>query len=55
MKSSPFRAWLQNKWMEYKSEFLRIEGVPCTESPQLYFRRYKWFLKQLYKDDISKL
>lgn len=54
MKETPFRAWLMNKWMEYKSEFLRTEGIPCQDPPELYFRRYKWFLRDLYRDEMSK-
>jgi predicted deacetylase len=47
MKSTPFRIWLNNIWMENKEEYAEIGqlAMPLEE----YFRRYKWWLKREYK------
>lgn len=49
MKQSLFRAWLQNKWMEYRSE---VNAAEVLNSPSEYFQAYKWFLKALYKEEM---
>lgn len=47
MKSSGFRAWLQNIWMENKDEHAEAGelAMPLAE----YIRRYKWWLKREYQ------
>ena len=47
MKNSPFRAWLQNLWMENKDE--HAEAGELAMSLEEYFKRYKWWLKREYK------
>lgn len=48
-----FRAWLQNKWMDYKSDVYEMDGIIVKEQPKEYFQRYKWFLKSLYKQEMK--
>ncbi len=46
---SDFRRYCDNKWFEYKDEVLEWERRVVKESPQKYFNKYKWFLKEKYK------
>ena len=52
MKSSGFRAWLQNIWMENKDEHTEAGelSMPLTE----YIRRYKWWLKREYRQRVDR-
>ena len=54
MKQSHFRAWLQNKWMEYKKEVFCWDGTVVKHGPEVYFDHYKWFLKAQYKEEMKK-
>ena len=47
MKSSPFRAWLQNLWMANADERREMGFGPISLDE--YFRRYKYWLKREYK------
>lgn len=51
---TPFRMWLQNKWMDHKEEVGNWGGVPFTDV-SAYFRTYKWWLKSLYKKEQADL
>lgn len=52
MKSSGFRAWLQNIWMENKDEHAEFHelAIPLSE----YIRRYKWWLKREYRQRVDR-
>lgn len=49
---SPFRAWLQNKWFEHKDEVTMWGGVPPEDS-RAYFLKYKWWLKTMYRKEMT--
>ena len=49
MKQTPFRVWLNNIWMDNKSEHLEFGEVELAMPLEEYFRRYKWWLKREYK------
>lgn len=51
---TPFRLWLQNKWMDHKDEVERWGGRPFTDVGS-YFRTYRWWLKTLYKKEQADL
>ena len=44
-----FRSWLNNMWQEHKKEVLVTTGKPCDYDLGLYFNKYKWWLKKMYK------
>jgi len=48
-----FRSWLANKWMEHKDEVYEMTGKPCDYDLGLYFNKYKWWLKRLYKQEFK--
>jgi len=47
MKQDPFRAWLQNIWMDNKDEHAEMGelAMPLEE----YIKRYKYWLKREYR------
>lgn len=45
-----FRGWLYDKWLEHKDEVLETTGRACDYDLGLYFNKYKWWLKRLYKE-----
>jgi predicted deacetylase len=47
MKTSPFRVWLQNLWMDNKDE--HVDAGELVLPLEEYFRRYKWWLKREYQ------
>jgi hypothetical protein len=47
MKSSKFRIWVQNIWMENCDECLTFLQKPATL--QQYWSRYKYWLKREYR------
>jgi len=48
-----FRAWVMNKWMDYKNEIYEMDGVIVDTEPSVYFKRYKWWLKNQYKLEMK--
>ena len=48
-----FRTWLNAKWLEHKDEVYEMTGKPCDYDLGLYFNKYKWWLKRLYKDECK--
>jgi len=48
-KVSSFRMYCIDKWFEYKEEVLDWEHREVTESPEEYFQKYRWFLKEKFK------
>jgi len=48
-----FRSWLYQKWMEHKDEVYVMTGKPCDYDLGLYFNKYKWWLKRMYKDECK--
>lgn len=53
MKNSPFRHWLNEKWYEHKEEVLLFGGEPFA-NVTLYFQKYKWWLKSIYRSEQKK-
>ena len=54
MKSvKSFRAWLNNKWLEHKSEVYDYTGKPCDYNLGIYFSKYKWWLRRVYKEEMK--
>jgi len=47
MKQTPFRAWLQNLWMQNKDEHMEYNELPLPLEE--YIRRYKWWLKREFQ------
>jgi len=46
---SDFRLWLEKVWQEHKEEVeVYTGGQPCYNR-EVYIKRYKWWLKSLYK------
>jgi uncharacterized protein CbrC (UPF0167 family) len=45
-----FRGWLYAKWLEHKDEVLATTGQPCDYDLGLYFAKYRWWLRRLYKE-----
>jgi hypothetical protein len=52
MKSSAFRIWVQNIWMENKEEYLTLSQLPYTMEE--YWSRYKYWLKREYRYQRSR-
>lgn len=46
-----FRSWLSQKWLEHKDEVYDVTGTPCDYDLGIYFNKYKWWLKHLYKQE----
>lgn len=58
-KSTTFKRWLTEKWYEHKDEIFDWERRITDETPEHYFKKYRWYLKALYKherrqDELSK-
>ena len=49
MIRSPFRAFVYDKWYEYKDEVRTWEKREVEGSPEDYFQKYKWCLKYKHK------
>jgi hypothetical protein len=45
---SHFRRWIMEKWFEHQEE-VYTWGEPPPSDSAAYFRKYKWWLKSLYK------
>lgn len=50
LKKPGFRGWLNDRWLEHKDEVLKYTGQPCDYDLGVYFNKYKWWLKKLYKE-----
>ena len=48
-----FRSWLNQKWLDHKDEVYSMTGKPCEYDLGLYFNKYKWWLKRLYKQECK--
>jgi hypothetical protein len=46
---STFRHWLYNVWLEHKTEILQYSGQDPDYDLQWYFKKYKWWLKKIYR------
>ena len=51
MINSPFRTFVYDKWFEYRDEVRQWEKREVEGSPEDYFKKYKWFLKEKYKQE----
>jgi len=52
-KTNSFRSWLNDKWLEHKSEVYAFTGKPCNYELGEYFNKYKWWLRRIYKEEIK--
>jgi hypothetical protein len=50
---TPFRNWVHNLWLE-NCEERRIYGSGPKLTLEEYFQQTKWWLKQQYKQTVSK-
>jgi hypothetical protein len=48
---SPFRVWLQDKWLQHKEEILTWEKRLPEYDDKYYFRKHKWMLRKMYKEE----
>jgi len=51
-KETPFRIWLNRKWMEYQDELSEINQISSLASPDDYFHQYRWWLKNQFKKEM---
>ena len=48
---SPFRQWLQEKWFEHKEEILVWEKRLPEYDDKYYFKKHKWMLRKMYREE----
>ena len=48
---SPFRFWLNEKWMEHKDELFNWEQKFPEYDANYYFSKHKWMLKKMYQEE----
>lgn len=48
---SDFRIWCLDKWYQYREEVEAWEHRQVKGSSKDYFNKYKWFLKEKYKQE----
>lgn len=53
MVESHFRNWCARMWVRYQQEKFDWEGIVSSE-PRDYFSKYRWWLKNLYKQERNK-
>jgi hypothetical protein len=53
-KTTPFRNWLRKMWVEHCDEVEAWTGSPCNYDMAVYFLRYKWWLKAVYKREVNR-
>jgi hypothetical protein len=49
MKDSHFRRWLQEMWYEHCDEILLWSHSKVQYPSSEYFRKYKWWLRAMYR------
>lgn len=49
-KDTLFRRWLIEAWFQHKDEILDYTGKECDYDAAVYFKKYRWWLKTIYKD-----
>jgi hypothetical protein len=53
MKTTTFRVWLQEIWMRHKDEYAEIGQLVPEENLEVYFQKYKYWLKREYRHSIK--
>jgi len=48
-----FRSWLNQRWVEHKDEVVEVTGKPCDYDLSIYFSKYKWWLRRVYKEEMK--
>ena len=48
---SEFRLWLIDKWFQHKDEILVWEKRLPEYDDKYYFRKHKWMLRKMYKEE----
>jgi hypothetical protein len=48
---SQFRVWLIEKWYQHKDELLVWEKRLPEYDDRYYFRKHKWMLRKMYKEE----
>ena len=49
---SDFRSWVNRMWMEYQDEVECMNSIQSCSTPQEYFRKYRWWLRSKYKEEM---
>jgi hypothetical protein len=49
-KDSFFRRWTYEVWLEHKEEILNYTNQTVAYDGATYFKKYKWWLKTIYKE-----
>ena len=50
-KHSKFRLWLIEKWYQHKDELLIWEKKLPEYDDKYYFRKHKWMLRKMYREE----
>lgn len=50
-KPSQFRTWLMEKWVEHKDECFTWTRKFPEYDDKYYFRKHKWFLRKMYREE----
>jgi len=55
-KYNPFRQFCMQKWFEHKDEILTWTGKALTEyDDKSYFRKHRWLLKRMFKEQKNNV
>jgi hypothetical protein len=50
---SAFRRFVRDKWEEHKEELLEWDKQLPQYDQQYYFRKHRWFLKNIFKKQVD--
>jgi hypothetical protein len=53
MKTSSFRNWIQELWMQHKDEYADLKLPIPEETLTEYFQKYKFWLKREYRHQLT--
>ena len=54
-KPQPFRVFVTEKWMQHKDELLEWERRQPDYTSRDYFRKYRWQLRKMYRQERGSL
>jgi len=54
MKQSAFRNFCIEMWFNHKDELLEWEKQLPQYDSNYYFRKHRWFLKEIFKKEVDK-
>lgn len=52
LQTSAFRMFCTEKWFEHRDEILDWTGKPADYDSDYYFRKHRWLLKRMFKDQF---